>query len=396
MQVTTNRVLTRLPASELSRRRDLVRAHLRERNLDALIVLGSDDGMGGYVRWFLDRPAYGGYHLAVVFYPEDLMTIVEHGAIGSVRLTDGEEPDYPGVGEVLQTAAFSTIRYLQGAEGELVAAALTRRGCKRIALAGMGAMPADFLAAVTAVPGVEIFDETAAINQMKVIKSAVEIAEIRKTAIMQDDIFRHVLDNARPGMRDVDIVALAQAEGRRLGGEGGAYLCGSAAPGEPALFRMSRWQHRTINPGDAVTLVIENNGPSGYFTHVGRTIVFGRAGTELQDAFDIARSAQTATVERMVPGAACADVAAAHDALYESLGLPVERRLYAHGQGYDAVESPLIRYDEPGHLAAGMNIGVHPSFATEHAFGYICDNYLIGEGGTERLHFTEQKLFEVG
>ena len=44
-----------------------------------------------------------------------------------------------------------------------------------------------------------------------------------------------------------------------------------------------------------------------------------------------------------------------------SRGLPEERRLHCHGQGYDVVERPLVRNDESMTIEANMNIGIHPS-----------------------------------
>ena len=58
------------------------------------------------------------------------------------------------------------------------------------------------------------------------------------------------------------------------------------------------------------------------------------------------KEAQTHTLRLIKPGASCADVAAAHDDYMRARGLPPELRLYAHGQGYDLVERPLIRADE--------------------------------------------------
>ena len=58
--------------------------------------------------------------------------------------------------------------------------------------------------------------------------------------------------------------------------------------------------------------------------------------------------------------------------------LPPELRLYAHGQGYDLVERPLIRADETMTIEADMNFAVHPGYETPSIFAVICDNYLIG------------------
>jgi Xaa-Pro aminopeptidase len=98
----------------------------------------------------------------------------------------------------------------------------------------------------------------------------------------------------------------------------------------------------------------------------------------------------------MKPGVACADISAAHDAAMAALGLPPERRVYSHGQGYDMVERPLIRRDEPAALRAGTCLAVHPQFETPTCFAVISDNYIVGpDGPGECLNRTEKEIFEV-
>ena len=46
-------------------------------------------------------------------------------------------------------------------------------------------------------------------------------------------------------------------------------------------------------------------------------------------------------------------------------GVPPETRLFAHGQGYDLVERPAIRDDEPMKLQPRMNITVHPIIGSD-------------------------------
>ena len=77
-------------------------------------------------------------------------------------------------------------------------------------------------------------------------------------------------------------------------------------------------------------------------------------------------------------------------------GRPEERRIHCHGQGYDMVERPLVRFDEPMAIAADMNIVVHPMYMTETCMSWVCDNYIIGPGGPgERLHSFPEKIVEL-
>ncbi len=43
------------------------------------------------------------------------------------------------------------------------------------------------------------------------------------------------------------------------------------------------------------------------------------------------------------------------------------------------MERPALRADEPMPLAANMNITVHPIAVTDKAYGFCCDNYIVGE-----------------
>jgi len=95
------------------------------------------------------------------------------------------------------------------------------------------------------------------------------------------------------------------------------------------------------------------------------------------------------------PGASCREIARQHDEFMKARGLPPELRLYSHGQGYDMVERPLIRMDEPMEIEPGMCLAVHPGFETPNLFVMVCDNYIVAGNGTDRIHKTERKIFEV-
>jgi hypothetical protein len=59
------------------------------------------------------------------------------------------------------------------------------------------------------------------------------------------------------------------------------------------------------------------------------------------------------------------------------------------------VERPLVRADEPMAVEAGMCLAVHPNYALSNLFMIVCDNYIVSGNGTDRIHKTERKVFEV-
>ena len=143
-------------------------------------------------------------------------------------------------------------------------------------------------------------------------------------------------------------------------------------------------------------LLIENNGPGGMFAELSRTFVLGKPAQELVDALGHILEAQTHTLKLMKPGASCKDIIESHNAFMRSRGLPEEKRLYAHGQGYDMVERPLVRQDEPMLILENMNMVVHPGMMTERLFMTNTDNYIIGKDGPgECIHKTPKKILEI-
>lgn len=382
---------------ELDRRWTAVRKAMADQGVDALIVQNNNDWLGGYAKWLTDHPATNGYPKTVVFHAEDWMTVIDMGPHGGRRRLGGNDEVHRGVGEILTTPAFTSAAYTDEYHAELVVSDIKRRNYKAIGIAGGGALPHKFMTRIDReLAPIRLVDITEAVDWLKAIKSPEEIVAIRKAAHMQDEIFIRLLAKVKPGMRDTDITALAQYEGRLLGSEQGLFLGTSAPLGVRSGFADRYQQGRTLRPGEHFTILIENNGPGGFYTELARTMVFGKATPQLLDGFAAMKAAQDHTLSLIKPGASCRDIAAAHDEYMQARNFPPELRLYCHGQGYDLVERPLVRHDETMTLAAGMNLAVHPGYETDAMFAVICDNYLVeANGPSECLHRTEKKIFEI-
>jgi Xaa-Pro aminopeptidase len=398
MKAMDERLLNPISTRELERRWGAVRKAMAERKIDALVMQNNNDWLGGYVRWFTDTPLSNGYPRSVIFPACDLMTVVDMGPRGGRRKINGADASNRGIGEIIFTPAFTSVAYTDEYQAELVAQELKHCGYRTIGWVGAGAMPHRFVTRIEReLAGKASFvDATEFVDRLKAIKSEEERDLIRKAAAMQDEIFNRLLEKIRPGMTDNDITALVQYEGRRLGSEQGLFLGSSAPLGQVSRFLDRHLQARMLKPGEHFTLLIENNGPGGFYTEIARTIVLGKASNELIDGFESMKEAQAHTLRLLKPGASCADIAQSHDDYMRSRNLPPELRLYCHGQGYDLVERPLIRCDETMTIERHMNLAVHPGYETPSIFAVICDNYLIESGGTGVcLHKTPKQVFEV-
>jgi Xaa-Pro aminopeptidase len=393
-----DRLFNPISTAELERRWAAARAVMAERKIDALVIQQNNDWLGGYVRWFTDTPLSNGYPTTVIFHANEPMTVIDMGARGARRKLDGSDKNRPGVGEIIFTPAFTSVNYTDEYQAELTSAELRRRHYRTVGWIGAGAMPHKFVARLEKdmFGRGQFVDVTDAIDRLKARKSEEEIKLIRACADMQDKVFARVCKQILPGMRGNDITALAQYEGRLLGSEQGLFL-GSAEPlGRASRFVDKHLQGRRLREGEHFSLLIENSGPGGFYTEIARTIVLGKASNELIDGFESMKEAQAHTLRLIKPGAKCADIAAEHDNYMRGRGLPPELRLYAHGQGYDLVERPLIRADETMVVEESMNFAVHPGYENDSIFAVICDNYLIeADGAGECLHKTPKQIFEI-
>ena len=400
MEQLSERLQTPISTAELERRWTAVRAAMEQEKVDVLLMQNNNDHMGGYVKYFTDLPATNGYPLTVVFPRDDLMTLVSQGAFGGVNNpTANGDGAARGVKQWLTTPSFASCHYTADYDPELAAKALAPYAGGTIGLVGTYQMSfalVDYLRRGR-FSNTRFVDASDLVDRIKVIKSAEERELIRRTAAVQDGAMHAAFAAVEPGLRDRDIAAIAQCYSQRHGSENGIYLCASMPPDRPAQFSQRHYQNRVIEEGDVIALLVEDSGPGGMYTELGRTCVVGKASAELKDEFAFALEARKFTLGLLKPGTPCKDIFAAYNDFMRNNGRPEEKRLYCHGQGYDLVERPLIRHDEPMTIAKNMNIVVHPTYIRGHVLSWVCDNYLIEAGGpSERLHQFPEIITELG
>jgi Xaa-Pro aminopeptidase len=218
-----------------------------------------------------------------------------------------------------------------------------------------------------------------------------------RAARMQDGAMKAAFDAIKPGMRDRDVVAAAQFYSQTHGSEQGLYLCASAPLGTPLKFGPKHLQNRVIKQGDYLALLVEDSGPGGFYTELGRNCVIGKAPQQMKDELAFTLESRRMTLDLLKPGTPAKEVWDKFNAFMRRNGRPEESRLYCHGQGYDLVERPLIRDDEPMAIEKDMNIVVHPTYVHNNMLSWVCDNYLIGSNGPgDRLHQFPETIIEVG
>jgi Xaa-Pro aminopeptidase len=343
-------------------------------------------------------PAGTGTMTTVIVPKDDLMTVVAPGPFGVDATPPAGDPVRRGVKRFLASPNFMGASFTTALDNANVEKALEEFSGATIGLVAQGSMGhalADHLKRGK-LGNATFVDATDLVDAIMVIKSDEEIAAIRATALLQDRAMRAAFEAVRPGIRDIEITAVAEYCTRVAGAEYGLLMGASSPIGQAVMIQPRHLQNRVIREGDQFVLLVETTGPGGFFCELGRTCVLGKATQIMKDEFAFAFEAQQYTASMLKPGAACADIWNAYNDFMARNGRPKENRLYCHGQGYHLVERPLVRFDETMPIAAGMNIAVHPMYHSKDTYTWICDNFLVGENGAERLHTFPQEIVELG
>lgn len=403
MSYSSERINTPISTQELERRWSAVRAAMEQQRIDVLLMQNNNDHMGGYVKYFTDLPAMFGYPVTVAFPKDDRMSIISQGAIGaSVELPPEGDGLRRGAKRSMTTSSFASAPYSLVYDAEHAEKALLPYAGATIGLVGLGTLPVSLVDHLRAgkLSKSKFVDASDLVDRIKVIKSPEEIALIRLTAALQDAAMKTAFAAVKPGMRESQVAAIAEQAINSGGGEQGIYLC-SSTPGSDPLGQAS-WQanrhqqNRVLREGDVFTLLVETNGPGAMYTELGRTCVLGKVPQELKDDLEIVLEARRRTLNLLKPGASCKEIWDAHNQFLRGHGKPEEQRLYCHGQGYDLVERPLVRFDEPMVIQENMNIACHPNYLSKRFFNSITDNYLIGDNGAiEHLHGFPEEIVEL-
>lgn len=382
--------------NELQRRWGAVRRAMKEKGLDFLILQNCTDYLGGYVKWFTDMPALHNYPVTVIFPREEEMTTIWSGPMPPA------EPYPPawclrGVKKRISVPIIPSLGYTCAFDAEKAVEELSPYKNCRIGLVNLGFISASFYRYVTEhLRGVKFEDATDLVDAIKVIKSEEEIRHIRETCEIQDAAFQYALTRIQPGRRDYQVYADVRQKCMDMGSEQQLIMVGSAPQGRAGAMYYEHFGNRVIQEGDTFTILIESNGPSGFYGHIARIVCLGKIPPALEKQFELAKKAQKVTLDLLKPGADPREIWNANNEFMRSIGHPEETRIYAHGQGYDLVERPCLDPYETMKIQANMNISPHPSIVSEKAFAFVCENYIVKESGEKIcLHQTPQEIFTI-
>ncbi len=261
------------------------------------------------------------------------------------------------------------------------------------------------------------FVDISTINrELRSVKSAWEIEQMRKSANILCGAFAQVPDILRRGMRELDLAAELEYLLRKSGSDGylrirafhqeivGLAVAGgnaavpgcfdgpvtgkglsNAAPYGPSMDLIREGEPIMIDYG-----LIYN----GYIVDMTRIFAFGQLSPELEKAFNISLEIQKWLTENIKPGKVCQELFEGAAALAASAGLddnfmgnPGEQaRFVGHGVGLELDELPVLAQKFRSQLVAGQALAIEPKFVFPgRGVVGIENTYAVTGSGCERL-----------
>jgi Xaa-Pro aminopeptidase len=206
--------------------------------------------------------------------------------------------------------------------------------------------------------GIEVRDAQQVMLDARLIKSADEIMLLSTAAAMVDGVYQDISEALKPGVRENEIVALANKRLYEMGSDDVEAI--NAVSGERCNPHPHNFSDRIIRPGDQAYFDIIQSF-NGYRTCYYRTFAVGRATPSQRDAYARAREWIDAAIELVRPGTTTDQIARLWPAAPQ-FGFEDEMAAFGlqfgHGLGLGLHERPIISrlnsLEHPVELREGM------------------------------------------
>lgn len=250
-------------------------------------------------------------------------------------------------------------------------------------------MGADVRAAFgRALPEAEWVDVENELCDLRAQKSPAEIEVIRYAYKIAEAGFQSAVDTIQVGVTERAVAAEIEAAMRRAGSEGTGIdtIVASGPNSRPILARST---FRAVEAHDLVLITIAPRY-EGYHAAIGRVILVGNPGKEVERALEVAIQAQHACFGALRPGIEGRQVEAIGRQILTEANLG-QYFLYSgvHSLGVIEFEPPIFGPSSPASLKEAMIVSIDiPMFNTPWGGLRIEDGYLITATGAESLNHT--------
>jgi Xaa-Pro dipeptidase len=269
----------------------------------------------------------------------------------------------------------------------------------------------------------EVLDISPEIKEIRSIKSAFEIEQIKQSGTIIDLVFSSVGNHLREGMSELELDGILFSIGRAAGHQGlirmrgfnqemmnayvlsGANACTTSFGDTPlcglgATHAIAQGSSSKKIKRNEPIVIDYGGGHNGYVTDETRTFVIGKLKDHLKRAFQVARSIIDAVESSAKPGDMATSIYERAKEIAAQEGLDPyfmghgegQVAFVGHGIGLEVNEWPIIGRGFRRPLEPGMVFAFEPKFVFpgEGAVGIETD-YIVGEDGVERVtHFPRE------
>ena len=271
--------------------------------------------------------------------------------------------------------------------------------------AGVADMPVGVDLAETAMffelqkAGLDIVDGQQIMLDAREIKNIDEIILLNQAAAMVDGVYHSIYEALKPGVRENDIVALANKILYEMGSDDVEAI--NAISGERCNPHPHNFTDRLIRPGDQAFFDILQSY-QGYRTCYYRTFNVGRATAAQHDAYKQCRDWLDASIALIEPGVMTDKVASVWPRA-EAFGFPSEMAAFGlqfgHGLGLALHERPiisrLVSLDHPMEIKTGMVFALETYCPASDGFSAarIEEEVVVTDTGCKVItHFPAEEL----
>ena len=295
---------------------------------------------------------------------EDVRNIREFACVSV-----SEEIDFP-------QARFWTLR-------DILAEVLA--GGKQLGIVGLSDMPETILRRVReGAPGVAVVDGASILGEMRLIKSADEIACLREAGRLACLGYAKIMEAAVPGNTELQAAGAAEGAARSAGAEAINFMVMGTGPRVATVI--GRPVNRVIEAGDMVMAALAVQY-EGYVATVEFPFVAGEPTDEQRRFLDALFEAADEQLKFLCDGVVARDMVRAVRDVFRRRGLE-QYDIYPpmHGIGLAEAESPYPDEEATYTLRAGMCVNSDISlFGHPDGSNRIEEGFVITESGPESL-----------
>ena len=233
------------------------------------------------------------------------------------------------------------------------------------------------------------------VEQLRLIKDADEINQIRASVLLAASLFQTALSVIKPGVAESQVAGELELQARRAGAEKMSFDTIVAAGPRSALPHGRASAQAIPSPG----FIILDYGVilAGYCSDMTRTVHAGPVSRAHRRMYEAVREAQLASIEAVSPGVETGEVDHAGREVLKKAGFEAFfTHSTGHGVGIEVHESPRLARGQTQKLVPGMVVTIEPGiYIPEEGGVRIEDMVLVTETGHEVLTPTTKDLITL-